>query len=201
MIKGQNSKNNLVAKESYYVDKQILSAFEDIDTSVKEDTVKQGNKWVNKGKEGTHGSFKTKKAADAQRKAMFASGHKEAVNEDINMTRQEMIDWIEDNWNNNPDTADWLYDYLTELGFNIDDDSDEEEGFYANLTDDNLRMIIDELKPNTKPRTKEQINKIKDTLKSLGRISNVDDIYSRSEVTFDLSMTDGDTFRIQIYKI
>lgn len=38
-----------------------------------EDTVKQGNKWVNKGKDGTHGTFKTKKAADAQRKAMFAN--------------------------------------------------------------------------------------------------------------------------------
>lgn len=42
-----------------------------------EDTVKQANgKWVNKGKEGTHGEFKTKKAADAQRKAMFANGFK-----------------------------------------------------------------------------------------------------------------------------
>lgn len=38
-----------------------------------EDTVKQGNKWVNKGNTGdTHGEFKTKKEADAQRRAMFA---------------------------------------------------------------------------------------------------------------------------------
>lgn len=43
---------------------------------VKEDTVKQGDKWVNKGKEGTHGKFRTKKEADAQRKAMFAQGYK-----------------------------------------------------------------------------------------------------------------------------
>ena len=41
-----------------------------------EDTEKQNGKWVNKGKEGTHGTFKTKKEADAQRKAMFANGHK-----------------------------------------------------------------------------------------------------------------------------
>lgn len=41
-----------------------------------EDTVKQDGKWVNKGKEGTHGKFKTKKEADAQRKAMFANGYK-----------------------------------------------------------------------------------------------------------------------------
>lgn len=44
--------------------------------SMKEDTVKQGKNWVNKGKAGTHGKFATKKEADAQRKAMFASGYK-----------------------------------------------------------------------------------------------------------------------------
>ena len=44
--------------------------------TLNEDTVKQGGKWVNKGKEGTHGKFKTKKEADAQRKAMFANGYK-----------------------------------------------------------------------------------------------------------------------------
>lgn len=49
---------------------------------ISEDTVKQGSSWVNKGKEGTHGKFKTKKDADAQRKAMFASGYKaESANE------------------------------------------------------------------------------------------------------------------------
>lgn len=47
--------------------------------NVCEDTVKQGNKWVNKGKDGTHGTFKTKKAADAQRKAMFANKGKKST--------------------------------------------------------------------------------------------------------------------------
>ena len=48
-----------------------------------EDTVKTSSgKWVNKGKEGTHGTFKTKKAADAQRKAMFANGYKENLKEE-----------------------------------------------------------------------------------------------------------------------
>ena len=42
-----------------------------------EDIVKTSKgKWVNKGKEGTHGEFKTKKAAREQQKAMFASGWK-----------------------------------------------------------------------------------------------------------------------------
>ena len=44
--------------------------------SLKEDTIKQNGKWVNKGKEGTHGTFRTKKAADAQRKAMFSNSEK-----------------------------------------------------------------------------------------------------------------------------
>lgn len=51
------------------------------ENKLEEDTIKQGSKWVNKGKEGTHGTFKTKKEADAQRKAMFAQGYKKGLNE------------------------------------------------------------------------------------------------------------------------
>lgn len=51
----------------------------DLDEQLNEDTVKQDGKWVNRGKKGTHGTFKTKKAADAQRKAMFASGFREEL--------------------------------------------------------------------------------------------------------------------------
>lgn len=43
--------------------------------ALEEDTIKQDGKWINKGNDGTHGKFKTKKAADAQRKAMFANGY------------------------------------------------------------------------------------------------------------------------------
>ena len=56
---------------------------------LKEDTVKQNGKWVNKGKEGTHGKFKTKKAADAQRKAMFARGYK-AKGESLKESEEDM---------------------------------------------------------------------------------------------------------------
>lgn len=62
---------------------------------LEEDTVKQGDKWVNKGKEGTHGEFKTKKAADAQRKAMFANGFKESLGEDVKPVAQEPCKKIE----------------------------------------------------------------------------------------------------------
>ena len=51
------------------------------ENKLEEDTIKQDGKWVNKGKEGTHGTFETKKEADAQRKAMFAQGYKEGLNE------------------------------------------------------------------------------------------------------------------------
>ena len=51
------------------------------ENKLEEDTIKQDDKWVNKGKEGTHGTFRTKKEADAQRKAMFAQGYKEGLNE------------------------------------------------------------------------------------------------------------------------
>lgn len=58
--------------------------------SLKEDTVKtKDGKWTNKGKEGTHGKFKTKKQADAQRKAMFANGYKEALKEDASNNEWE----------------------------------------------------------------------------------------------------------------
>lgn len=90
------------------------------DESLSEDTVKQGNKWVNKGKEGTHGKFATKKAADAQRKAMFASGYQgesleEAYKHLSNREKQVYIDII-----NNPEECediDDLKDIVHEIFF------------------------------------------------------------------------------------
>ena len=55
---------------------EILKYYLNHNKNLSEDTIKQNGKWVNKGKEGTHGTFKTKKQADAQRKAMFANGFK-----------------------------------------------------------------------------------------------------------------------------
>lgn len=62
-----------------------------------EDTIKtKSGKWVNKGEEGVHGEFRTKKQADAQRKAMFARGYKsesleekEAHNENTKRTKDD----------------------------------------------------------------------------------------------------------------
>lgn len=54
------------------------------DEQINEDTVKRNGKWVNIGKDGKadSGKFKTKKEADAQRKAMYAQGYKgESLND------------------------------------------------------------------------------------------------------------------------
>ena len=75
-----------VRKEYTEVKKDSISAI-DVDTvwvkdTLEEDIVKQGKKWVNKGQDGTHGKFKTKKAARQQQKAMYANGFKgESLNE------------------------------------------------------------------------------------------------------------------------
>jgi len=57
-----------------------MSVSNDIEEScnVKADTVKKNNgKWVNRGDTGKeHGEFDTKKEADAQRRAMYATGYK-----------------------------------------------------------------------------------------------------------------------------
>lgn len=77
----------------------ISAAFEFDSKKVTEDTVKKSNgKWTNRGDTGEeHGEFKTKKAADAQRKAMYASGYKgeskhrrvkEAYHEDIEVGKE-----------------------------------------------------------------------------------------------------------------
>lgn len=122
------------------------------------------------------------------------------IKEDVNMSRKEMIDWIEDHWNDTAEHSEWLYSYLTELGFNVEDDSDDEEGFYANLTTGDLRKIVDELKPNTEVSVKEQIADIREALETLGRVFDVEDTYGSSEAVFDLSVPEGSSFRISIYK-
>jgi hypothetical protein len=61
---------------AFHITKKIM--YENTGCELSEDTVKTSNgKWTNKGDGGkTHGDFKTKKQADAQRKAMFANGYK-----------------------------------------------------------------------------------------------------------------------------
>lgn len=75
----------------FYLDKdnKVTLKTEIKENCLTEDTVKQGNKWVNKGEDGTHGEFKTKKAAEAQRRAMFANGFGESLTEDADSSEEK----------------------------------------------------------------------------------------------------------------
>lgn len=69
---------------------KALSDVSDDIIAVDEDTIKvKDGKWTNKGKEGTHGFFKTKKEADAQRRAMFARESIENVSNTIVNNKDE----------------------------------------------------------------------------------------------------------------
>lgn len=70
-------------------DNKVILKAEIKENCLTENTIKQGNKWVNKGKDGTHGEFKTKKAAEAQRRAMFANGFGESLTEDANSLEEK----------------------------------------------------------------------------------------------------------------
>lgn len=52
----------------------------------------KSGKWVNVGKEGTHGEFTTKKAAREQQKAMFAQGFKSEALENTKRFKWELFD-------------------------------------------------------------------------------------------------------------
>ena len=74
--------------DASYLDENelIVASFKQLEESIRlsEDTIKtKDGKWTNKGDEGTHGKFRTKKQADAQRKAMFANGYHESLNEEV----------------------------------------------------------------------------------------------------------------------
>ena len=74
-------KNHLASKQHVFgwaKDSLIYADYKPkFETAIEEDTVKTSDgKWTNKGDEGTHGKFKTKKAADAQRRAIWVNWNK-----------------------------------------------------------------------------------------------------------------------------
>lgn len=78
-----------------------LSSVSGSDIDLYEDPVKTKKGRVNKGKAGIHETFKTKKAADAQRKAMYASGYKgESLKEDLDpalvakMDKESFVNYV-----------------------------------------------------------------------------------------------------------
>lgn len=85
-----------------------------------EDTIKQGKHWVNKGKAGTHGKFVTKKAADAQRKAMFANGYRESFEYDDNPINEGAFKDIATSAIDDPDYRKRLEDNIHALEREVD---------------------------------------------------------------------------------
>lgn len=103
----------------------IRNIFSLMHDNLSEDTVKRGNKWVNVGKSGkTHGEFRTKKQADAQRRAMFANKAKTEkleLNNKLCSNDTELADALIEMINAEWDTINdynKLYDYMIELGHN-----------------------------------------------------------------------------------
>ena len=77
-------------------------------------------KWVNKGKEGTHGEFKTKKEADAQRKAMFAQGFKgESLTEVTNNQKFDVWYYINTSGRNRGLEPDTIEDFQEEHNISL----------------------------------------------------------------------------------
>lgn len=81
--------NDYLSKEQDVI-YQALGLSEDGEV-LDEDTVRKSNgKWTNRGDDGKeHGEFKTKKEADAQRRAMYANGYK---GEDLGYDNSEDTD-------------------------------------------------------------------------------------------------------------
>ena len=132
-----------------------------------EDTVKKSNgKWVNRGDDGTeHGEFKTKKQADAQRKAMFANGYKgeskkrlRLVKESFNpssLSREDLIDALDSfsetyvdrkrHWPmSGLSTLEDFEDTLSRNGWDLRNDG--EEGIYTSMSDKELVNAYNEIR-------------------------------------------------------
>lgn len=64
-------------KDTFIKDRRkVLRRTRPVVSSYNDDIVKVSKGWANKGKEGTHGTFRTKEGARRQQKAMFARGYK-----------------------------------------------------------------------------------------------------------------------------
>ena len=125
---------------------------EPLDESKKvcEDTVKQGNKWVNKGKDGTHGTFRTKKAADAQRKAMFANkGKKSTFGESFKVGDTFTNAGAE--WEILRSEGDYTLVYAKDrkfypyvVAYRLDDDGTWAQGHYFSNKDSAVKFLMNE---------------------------------------------------------
>ena len=151
---------------------------------ISEDTVKRNGKWVNKGKDGTHGTFKTKRAADAQRKAMFANGYKESLEND-NGWSSEIIEVC----------ADLLQDMDT-LSYAIRNNVRDSAGEGSTTTDlaDTLRAFADEAlrTADNLEYDSEKLDESKSIKESVSHSFNIGDTFQNINKTFVIDDIKGD---------
>lgn len=146
---------------------------------------------------------------------VFNEGIQESKLTESSMSRSEMIDWIEDNWNT-AEGYEQLDAAIEAVGYDTEhlDDSDSEEGMYANFSDEDLENIISVLKTG---RTKDGYDtsvksqkipmtdsRAKDTFKlaldNVGRATEVDKGTSSALAMYRV-MIDGKEYQVQIYKM
>ena len=132
-----------------------------------------------------------------------------------NMSRKEMIDWLEDNWNTS-EGYEQLNAAIDAIGYDSDhiDDSDEEEGMYANFSDEDLENIISVLKtgktkdghdtsvkPQRIPMTDKKAKDIfKLALNDVGRAIEIDKGTGSALAMYNV-MIDGKEYQVQIYRM
>ena len=105
------------------------------------------------------------------------------------MSRREMIDWIDDNYNTD-ENYEKLDNAISMIGYDADyiDDSDREEGMYANFSDEDLNNIIRVLNTgkvpegaSTSPRPSNKLDKIDASMSRSDMIDWLDDNWNTDE--------------------
>lgn len=146
---------------------------------------------------------------------VFNEGYQESKLTESSMSRSEMIDWIEDNWNTTEGYKQ-LDAAIEAIGYDTEhlDDSDREEGMYANFSTEDLENIMSVLKSgrtkdgydtSVKPqRIPMTDSRAKDTFKlaldNLGRATEIDKGVSSALAMYRV-MIDGKEYQVQIYKM
>ena len=121
---------------------------QDYEESLHEDTVKQGKYWVNKGDEGTHGKFRTKKAADEQRKAMFARGYKaEALEESCSINQCQK--WVDYDMKKYKRISDDTMEKIKSSGYSVVKDQYGDYEVIADRKDESLKESIEDITVDT----------------------------------------------------
>lgn len=128
----------------------------------------------------------------------------ESVMTEASMSRSEMIDFIDEIYNTR-DGEKFVDGAIRELGIdpNTLDDSDPNEGFYSNFSNDELNSIVASLKGGRDagqvPITDSELeNRITSALSTLGRVEKLQGSYSGALASYDIRVGNR-SVRVQVY--